>query len=51
MSARKTVWYSVNTALGKYLPQERVDRSIICCGLILSLVQIFFSFVFGYGNV
>ena len=23
----------------------------ICCGSILSLVQIFFSFVFGYGNV
>ena len=23
----------------------------VCCGSILSLVQIFFSFVFGYGNV
>ena len=23
----------------------------ICCGSILSLVQIFLSFVFGYGNV
>ena len=23
----------------------------ICCGSILSLVQIFFPFVFGYGNV
>ena len=26
-------------------------KQYICCGSILSVVQIFFSFVFGYGNV
>ena len=29
----------------------RYNRRSVCCGSILSLVQIFFSFVFGYGNV
>ena len=34
-----------------YINHPGGNKLCICCGSILSLVQIFFSFVFGYGNV
>ena len=33
------------------IPLEQQHHTCICCGSILSLVQIFVSFVLGYGNV
>ena len=45
-----------DTDTGSHTGTSRVgkkshDRPYICCGSILSLVQILFSFLFGYCNV
>ena len=37
--------------LGMKVHVDSMIICCICCASILSLVQIFFSFVFGYGNV
>ena len=48
LRSRKAIYD--NSVYLKYM-YNNTTYECICCGSILSLVQILFSFVFGYGNV
>ena len=45
------IWSQVSQRKKPFSDFQHVDLAFICCGSILSLVQIFVSFDFGYGNV